>query len=429
MRGAVLRKRVLPALFVLLVLGGAVALLWGPSETSIGHTVTYSDGTTLTLKGVTYGREHRYRGSGMWERLISLLPRKLAAKLALRGQQLGTGRPSVAFWFERRGTPPRTGDLVLCDASGFGISGGYTMTRLSPPDASIEGWAFEYWPRRNRTFTLRVYERGTRYPDARLIGEFTVRNPTPGTYPVWTTSLLPRTASEGDLSVTLFDLTAGVGRGSNKRKPAPNPTVSMTRAGFRVERDGMPTREWGIADVNASDATGNAITCPRNTSSEPDAEYAELQPYPWPAESAWKLRVGFSQRSNFVASELWTLHHVPLASDEPTTRLRSQTNLQGARLQYQGTARRSGLEGNHHFTFRVTPRREDYSLTLVRAVEDTGKEASVTDWFEGWGEWTFALNVSTNATSLDLTVALHRTRYFEFLATPRSFSTNEPASR
>jgi hypothetical protein len=301
------------------------------------------------------------------------------------------------------------------------------MMKLDPPDSGIEGWAFESWPRRARTFTVRVYERGSRYPDATLLGEFTVRNPKPDNYPIWTASSLPVTAREDDLSVTLFDLVAGVGRGSNKWKPAPNPTVSQTRAGFHVERNGRPTKEWEITSVEASDATGNVVSGKWGTSSDQGAEYVELQPHLWPAESAWKLRVGFSQRSNFAPDELWTLRDVPLSATNGAV---LQTNLQSRLLQFTGQARQSGLGGDRHFNFRTTPASPDYRLTLIRALGDRGGPAGEAGTFESHRDWTFALNVSTNATSLvELTLALHRTRYVEFMVRPQIISTNEAAAR
>lgn len=423
-------KRFVLALFVLLLLAGGVVFRPSGGE-SIGHTVTFSDGTTMTLKAVTYGTQHRYLGGGWQQRVLSLLPNKLADKLASQRGTLGMGRPSIALWFERVGTGPTTGDprMVLFDENDFGISGSPSLMRMGATGKWLEGWAFESWPRRGRTFTLRVYEQGKQYPDAKSVGEFAVRNPTPGKYPVWTAPAPPVTAREGDLSVTLFDLTAGGGRGANKWKPARNATVSTTRAGFHVERNGRPTKEWEIASVEASDATSNVLAGLRSTSQERDAEYAELQPHLWPAEQAWKLRVGLTQRSNFVASELWTLRGVPLPPTGPTNAVAAQTNLQGALLRYTGAPRGVGSAGNHRFNFRITPASADYRMTMVRALDDNGGEATVDGWFEDPGEWEFELRVNTNATSLDVTVALHQTRYFEFLVRPRIISTNEAGPR
>src|SRR5258705_13098038 len=106
------RNRWMFALGLVILIAAAAIIFWPTEKESIGHAVTYSDGTTLTLKEVTYGTEHRYRGGGFRERIVSLLPRKLAARYASRGGVLTTDQPSVTFWFDRRGTPAMNGDLV-----------------------------------------------------------------------------------------------------------------------------------------------------------------------------------------------------------------------------------------------------------------------------------------------------------------------------
>ena len=415
-------KRGLLALLLLLLLGAGVVIFWPKSGESIGHTVAFSDGTTMTLKAVTCGTEHRYLGGGPWQKIVSMLPRKLALLFGDRRSTLTTSRASIAFWFERKGGGPRSGDpqLVLCDENGYGISGGHWLMR----PGMMEGWAFESWPRRGRMFTLHIYERASRYPEAKLIGEFAIRNPKPQKYPVWTPAPLPVTARVDDLSVTLVDLMSGVGRGSNKWKPAPNPTVSQTRAGFSVERNGQPTREWEIVQAETSDATGNFVGQLWGTSRDKDLEYAQLQPHPWPAEAAWKLRVGFSQRVNFAPDELWTLRGIPLGAPDPTNGVVAQTNLQGVLLEFTGQAGRRGLGPGDCFNFRLTPGRKDLRMSVARAVDNLGKDAKLGGSHESQQEWAFALQAGTNATSIDLTVALHRTRYVEFLAKPQIILTN-----
>ncbi len=419
-----LPKRGVFALLLLLLLGAGVVIFWPKNGESVGHTVTFADGTTMTLKTVTCGTEHRYLGGGAWQKIVSMLPRKIATRIGDRRSTLTTSRMSIAFWFEKKGGGPKSGDpqLVLCDESGYGISGGHWLMR----PGVMEGWAFESWPRRARMFTLRIYEQGSRYPEVKLIGEFAIRNPRPAKYPVWTESSLPVTSRVDDLSVTLVDLVSGVGRGSNKWQPAPNPTVSQTRCGFRVERNGQPTKEWEIVQVEASDATGNFIGQLWGTSGDKDLEYAELQPHPWPAESAWKLRMGFSQRVNFAPDELWTLRGIPLGAPDPTNGVVARTNLQGVLLEFSGQAKKHAIGPGDYFNFRLTPGRRDYRMSVARAVDNLGKDVKIGASSESEREWSFALQSGTNATSIDLTVALHRTRYVEFLARPQIILTNAP---
>ena len=413
---------------VTLAVLGVVALLWRGGEESIDKTVRFSDGTTMTLKAVTYGKEHRYLRGNFKKRLVLLLPEKLRRKYASRDGVMESRREALVFWLERKGAGPPQPDpqLVLCDSSGLGVCGGWSMMRIGTTGSAVEGWMHEYWPRRERTFTLRIYERGMRYPEATNVGEFTIRNPAFREYPVWKASPPPVSARQEDITVTLVDLVSGVGRGANKWKPARNPTVSTTRAGFRVERNGRATEEWYIASVEASDATGNVIADQRSTSVERGLVYAELQPHLWPAETGWKLRVGFSQASNFVSSESWTLRGLPLDGRRITNRI-AFTNAEGVVLQYMGQARTHSFKEEHHFNFRVIPARDDYRVTLVSVVDDQGKPGTGEPSFESPREWTFARDVSTNATSVDLTVALHRTRYFDFLVRPQVVGTNGAA--
>jgi hypothetical protein len=65
----------------------------------------------------------------------------------------------------------------------------------------------------------------------------------------------------------------------------------------------------------------------------------------------------------------------------------------------------------------------------VKATDNQGREAKVESSYESPDEWGFGLNVNTNATGLDLTVAFHRTRYAEFLVKPRTILTNEVPQR
>ena len=422
-------KRFLFLLTLLALLAGLVVILWPSPGSSIGHTIRFSDGTTLTLKAVTCGTDHFYGRDRLWQQLLKHFPSRLAARLGARQDAFTTTRPTICFWLARGGGTQPTGDLVLCDSSGFGVWSGYEMTHRGPPGAQVEGWAFDYWPRRAPTFTLRIYERGRQWGEASPIGEFTIRNPQFKKYPVWEAPSPPMTARVEDLSITLLDLVAGVGPGSFNHQPASNPTHAVTRADFRVERAGQLTQDWGVVKVESSDATGNWIDRYWGTFADGEVKEAELMPHPWPAESAWKLRAGFSQRSGFLPSELWTLRGLPVWDSSGTGNVTLQTNLHGIVLEYTGQARRSWLKGNHQFNFRLKPASPDYRLTIVKAADDQGREAKVEGSYESPGEWVFALNVNTNAGSLDLTVALHRTRYADFLVKPRIILTNEAPRR
>jgi hypothetical protein len=431
--GRPIKRAVIVFLLVALV-AIVAAVLWPTDKSDLGKTVTFSDGSTMTLRAVTYGIENRYPGDNAKERFLSMLPHKWTRKYLGYKNLMTSSRPEIVFWLMHAGPgPSQDPQLILCDSNGFEIGGGYTMMRLGATGNSVEGWAFPYWPRRDATFRLRIYERGKRYPDARLVGEFVVRNPTPGKYPTWSASPLPITNRAGDLTVTLFDLTAGVGQGSTRWEPAANATVSVTRVGFRLTENGRPTKDWEIVNVESSDATSNVIAeiWGWDLSDDLGARYAELRSHPWPAESAWKLRVGFGRTTNFESADLWTLH-LPLSDSSATNTPVMQTNLHGVLLEFTGHEWKKYTEGEHDFMFRMKPLGTesrilaDYRLSLANAVDNTGQAGRLKSTHTGWNDKRFVLNLSSNATSLDLTLAFNQTRYVEFLAPPRIASTNDP---
>jgi hypothetical protein len=128
-------KRYIIAFLVLLLVLVGVVIFW-PKEPKefIGHTVTFSDGTTMTLNDVTYGTTHHYL-AGWRGRAISVLPAKWRKKFRVGQGTFDVGQPSIVFWLARRGNGPTTGDpqLILCDRSGYGVSGGYSRMAMGMP--------------------------------------------------------------------------------------------------------------------------------------------------------------------------------------------------------------------------------------------------------------------------------------------------------
>ncbi len=64
-------------------------------------------------------------------------------------------------------------------------------------------------------------------------------------------------------------------------------------------------------------------------------------------------------------------------------------------------------------------------MTVLKATDERDGEASVENWYQSPREWAFGLDVDGNATSVDLTLAFHRTRYAEFVVVPRIIVTND----
>ena len=92
-----MRKKLKPVLVIAIaaaLVAAVFLLLRSGDEGSVDKTVTFSDGTTMTLRAVTHGNEHRYLGGNLKEGLIGLLPKKLRAKYASRSVMLSGERHS-----------------------------------------------------------------------------------------------------------------------------------------------------------------------------------------------------------------------------------------------------------------------------------------------------------------------------------------------
>src|SRR5439155_12316159 len=70
----------------------------------------------------------------------------------------------------------------------------------------ISSWNFPSYPRRGRALNFRIYGRNSSDQwDA--LAEFKMPNPTPGPHPVWKPMALPVTRTNGDIEVSLVELT------------------------------------------------------------------------------------------------------------------------------------------------------------------------------------------------------------------------------
>jgi hypothetical protein len=160
----------------------------------------------------------------------------------------------------------------------------------------------------------------------------------------------------------------------------------------------------------------------------------------WPDEAAWKLRVEFSQQSNFADSELWSAQNIPLEAGRQqdfynfnnrrggTNTVFAETQLNGYHLkiftpkQFTDAGMGAFLQGGLHI--QVTPSLpNDMHMTIVKLTDDqTNDIANMNQGWSGGGTagttYNFGLRDIGGATNLNLTIALHKSRFVEFTAKP-----------
>ncbi len=405
------------------------------------QTIQLDDGTKLTLLGVTTGTRQMAPGY---------------EHLATANWLYTPDRPSVAWILEEHepGTWPSF-ELLISDTAKTGCVNLEKSTGSHVRDGvDIQGFVLWAFPRWDKEMLTRVKP----YLAAIAKGEFVISNPAPVAVTNWTPEPLPVTKSDGDLEVTLTKLVAGAPFPYQQgQHPLTNdPANQCVHLNFDFRENGQPTTNWYPWPVVASDATGNRvggqiIRYPVNGLNPvyPDRVHPSFslvydgycyRPGLWPDQSPWKVRLEFIRRSNFSDGETGTFTHlaVRLGSqqdfDDEWTWDATKTNfsfvaeqvVNGVKLKllppliyppklFPGETRLGVL-------IYAEPETEARSmkLTLLQASDENGQEIATP--FTNGGGWAghFALEFPNvrDVKTLNLKLALHKSRFVEFTVTP-----------
>ena len=245
------------------------------------------------------------------------------------------------------------------------------------------------------------------------------------------------TQSDGDLDVTLTRLVSGV-PGFNGNRTSKDASTKGVLAAFHIEQGGTVVTNWHPVQITSSDATGNHIE--NNSTStgyedngDPNITY---QWGLWPAEEAWKLKVEMSRMSGFADDELFTVTDLPIhdgSRDELWSyNGRRKTNSAFADATLNGThlliypavqyANQGFNDGQKELGFRITTDPDSstngYRLTLLKVTDEKGRgfQNSGSSW--GGGNYSFQFRNLHNPQTLNITLALHKSRFVEFTAKP-----------
>jgi hypothetical protein len=310
----------------------------------------------------------------------------------------------------------------------------------------IVGLEFSAFPRRGGKLHLKVVENSNGEMEASE-KPFLLRNPGHGPIAEWQPEPLPATKNDSDLSVTLTALAlkdAAFNRAGSDESDVMNRGVEAI---FHIERNGKTVTDWEPVSMITSDATGNSsatISSARNSwqsslaqnNWKDDNDVFEYQYGLWPDEPAWKLNVEFSQKANFADDELWTIPTTALQRgtrqdfwnfrQTRTSPVAAETTINGVHLKlyppkiFTDVNGDSNPQGGFYVQAdRVLP--EGMHLSLATLTDDH------TNNIEHW-EYTWNNNAQTTfrcemrdiygMTNLNITVALHRSRFVEFIVAP-----------
>jgi hypothetical protein len=402
------------------------------------QVVVLKNGTKLTLMGVTWGKHHAFKGTK-------------SGNSRQRGRMsLDTTNDTLVVWIQAEykqnqwpnyqlmvSDPDNTACVAAWQSTGSQIKNGI----------NIEGFTLNAFPRRDSKMILRVAAWGNQGGMQVAKEEFVVANPGPRNFPDWHPDPLPDTQSDGDLNVTLTKCnygSKGIMFGNANVSPK-DPMRKSVAVVFHTERNGNVVTNWQPVSIQTTDATGNqsGLNGWSNSRDENGDATMSYQWGLWPDEKAWKLRVEMSRDSGFSNDELWAVSNLPLEKGnwndlwnynnnntigrkhQDTNSAFAETTLQGVHLKIYPALRLEDQNfgnGQKQGGFRISvdpPLPDGYRMTLGEITDENGHKLP-----PSWGpnnnnnSYIFQLPDIRNAKSLNLTIAVHQSRFVEFTVKP-----------
>lgn len=390
------------------------------------QVIKLSDGTKLTFLGVTYGKHH------------------VAPKAKVAGGRR-TGRNTVdstnntlVVWVMAEHKPNQWPNYTLLAYDHANTAAVGTWSRNNSQlknGVDVQAFMFDAYPRWDRKLTLRAMSWNG---NQRISKEsFTVPNPGRATtIPAWKADKLPIAQSDGDLEVTLTRLTFGHSgfMGSATSKDAANKAVGAT---FHTVQNGTVVTNWQPVRVEMSDAAGNQVvnnSWSNSRNKDGDAEMT-FQPSLWPDHAPWKLNVEMSRTSGFSDSELWSVTNLPVQPGDwnqlwnynnprqgkTNSVAFAETTLNDIHLKIFPAIRIQQGGGNDRqggLRIQCDPNLPPGTRLTATATDEQGRKLENWGPNENNGSYVVQFPNVRNAATLNLTIAVHKSRFVEYTATP-----------
>jgi hypothetical protein len=417
-----MKKIILWSLVAALIASVAVgAFLWSRKP----QVIIMSNGTKLTLLGVTYGKHHIALANG-------------------RSARMDSTNDTVVVWILQEHKPNQwpNYELMVYDTANTACVSAWSRNSTQIKDGmEVQGFMLEAYPRWDKKMILRIMSWGNGGQHVSK-DQFIVSNPARSSAPQWATAPLPETQSDDDLDVTLTKLIANAPAPYNRGNGAPrtDPINRCVQFDFDVQQNSQSATNWRPVRAEISDAAGNQVKGWVNGYHQNGESSVFFQPTLWPDEPAWKLRLEFSRTSGFKGDEIWTVTNLPVQlgsqqdiwnnwNSEPDKPAFAETTINGTRLKIfpavQFKDQNQGGDQSVNFIIRADPDPETNGnrLTLISVANDQGRilENRNSSW--GSGTYQFGFPNVRNSKTLNVTVALHQSRFVEFTVKPTKAST------
>ena len=323
-----------------LVLAGIIGLL--SARPAPSQSVRFPDGSVVSLEAVTFGMEQKTTGTLLQRLLRAVAPNQLKGLTGAREYE-GSAPGELTFWARHFLSPaqlaaPSPAQIVTVpqdEAGNFGPS----VNGQGLGDYN-ERYVCSSFPRRGRTIRLQFFERvdapgGSGDPTWKPLGEFTVPNPAPSSYPAWSAPALPVKAAADSVELELSEFTQGMRPKDTWLNPGPGENYFLAK--YQLRERGKPTEAWTAELRSFQDATGNnwSVHSSGTTSQgggayeayftgpiSPGEAVLQAQAYLWP-----------TAKGPIPSRDRWTIRDIPIPAKGRTLALLRRQEVLGVPLE------------------------------------------------------------------------------------------------
>lgn len=416
-----------PRLIVGAILLAAVVafVVWNVREPS--RTFMLSDGTKVTLRGVTVGTNTTFYFGNPFQRILARMPGKMGAKFKSRISATSESDQNCAtFWFSyNRPTknPHYMGVRLIHDTLEQFPPPWWRPPKALPNGEMIAACGHEIWPRRDKTFTLQVLEEYQGGSWKRL-GETRIRNPEPQKYPDWKPESLPASRRCGDVEFLLEEVDPSMGFKELKGLISGG-WAAPVEVRMRARRNGQPDTDWEVWAYQVWDAMNNRYPDPsaawfgslqRAKANEQGELRFPARCYIWPSEEAFKLGLEMICAGRWSSNELFTIRGVPTRLKPKGQYWKWTTNTAGHSIKFWlGPDEEGGEKQTLEHCLRIhepqeielsVDRREASRFLIVSANDDQKRPLNVIERRK--------IYIPADCKSLDLTLVPSRREFIEY---------------
>jgi hypothetical protein len=433
-----MKIKILLGVAIVLALGVAAGAYWRLSRPQV---ITFSDDGKVTLLSVEYGKHHApptFKAS-------TTSTNKTAAR---RGNgPFTTTDDTLVVWVQEEYDSQQNHyfQFYAYDKAGTACAASSTthyVTAARRTGNDLVGIEFSAFPRRQGKFLVGVQEQSNNGQEM-ADRKFSISNPARGSFPQWTPEPLPATKEDGNLSVTLTKLVFGADTPYNRNQDnADDPVNKGVQAVFQAQWDGKTAANWQPVSVETTDATGNSVSGFCNTQWNGDECTTTYQWGLWADEPTWKVKFEFSQQSDFAGNELWTVQNIPVQPGRQqdyynypragrASAVVAEADLNGVHLKILPAKQFTDAGQNNYMQGGLMIQADSalpdgLRMTLVSLTDgqtndvgyfDNGTMKSTTG-AATVTTYRYGLRDLAGTTNLNLTIALHKSRFVEFTAKP-----------